>query len=327
MAEVRLGDVVIQTPQFDSYVTQRILDTNAFNNSGVIVTNPTLDAHVKSGLGQTINMPHFNPINTADEPNISTDDPGSSAVPKKIGTGQITARKLMLNQHWASMDLVPAMNGNVDPVAVIANQIADYWSVIYSKYLISAAVGVLADNEANDSGDMLAGDGLSPMDADLIIDAKQTAGDRQTIFGAIAMHSQVYSNLQKAQLITFVKPNESTSFAVYNDLLVVVDDALPVTGAGPFVYTSVIFGAGSFMLGNGSAKVPFNVSREELVGDGEGEELVHSRRHFALHPNGFTFSGTPAAQSATRAELEAATAWDRVYDRKRINMAFIKSNG
>ncbi len=322
MAEVRLADTVIPTPVFERYVAHRILERNAFWNSGVIVTNPQLDARAKAGQGQTVNMPFFQAIDTSVEPNISTDDPAQVAVPQKIGAGEQVARKLMLNQHWASMDIVPSMIGE-DPIRVLGNQVGDYWSNTYSKYLISSAVGVLADNIANDNGDMVVEAG-GPITGDVIIDARQTKGDRKRDFTAIGMHSAIHTALEKQQLIETIRDaDNNTLFEVYNGMLVVMDDSLP-ENAG--TYTSVLLGRGSWLLGTGAPKVPLAQSREELVGNGEGEELIHSRRHLAIHPDGFSYVGTPASQSATRAELEVATAWDRVYaERKRIDMAFITS--
>ena len=117
MAEVRIGDIVVKPPQFSSLVAQSTLTTNAFFQSGVLQTNPDINNHVNSGLGQTITLPHYNALDASGEANISTDDPAVYAVPAKMTTDSQTARKIMLNAHWKSMNLIPSMNGRSDPLS------------------------------------------------------------------------------------------------------------------------------------------------------------------------------------------------------------------
>ena len=328
MAEVRVGDIVVQTPQFARQVSLRILQTNAFYNAGIVATNPVINQMVASGLGNTIDMPHYNPIDVDVEPYISNDDPNEFATPQGLGTGVMRARKIGTNQHWKSMNFVPSMNGRSDPLGVIAGQIADYWSIQYSRTMISSCVGVYLDNVANDGGDMVydgtaVGDGT--MSAPMIIRARQTKGDRKRDFTAIGMHSDVYANLEEKDLITFVKySGQNTLFPTYNGLFVIEDDDMPRLGAN---YLSILYGPGAMLFGSGEPKRPFSNSYDELTGNGAGAELLHSRREYAFHPNGWNYTGAPAAESATRAELETAAAWERVYDRKRVNMAFILTTG
>jgi hypothetical protein len=191
------------------------------------------------------------------------------------------------------------------------------------------AMGVLADNVADDNGDMLVGDGTANIDTPNFIDGQQTMGDRMANLNTVAMHSAIYSSLRKQNLIEFVRDaDNNTMFRRYGDLAVVVDDALPVDVSTPAtpVYTSIMFGPGAFLYGEGNPKTPFEVNRNPDKGNGEGEERVYSRRHVAIHPNGFNYTGNQASGvSATRAQVEDAAAWDRVYDRKRVNMAFLQT--
>ena len=324
MAEVRLSDLQIRTPQFSNYVALRILELNAFYQAGVMRVDPQLDAFASSGLGQELTIPFYQPIDTSIEPNVSTDDPASYATPQKINTGSQKAAKIMANQAWRSMDLNVVLNAS-DPLQVLGDQVADYWTTQWAKHLVSMSVGILEDNIANDNSDMYVDQTAGQMSAQHIIRARQTSGDRQAVYTAIAMHSQVYSNLQEQQLITFLRnAQNSTSFAVFNDLNVIVDDALPVNGGE---YTSILYGPGSALFGRGNPRTPFETEREALAGDGEGMETIISRQHALLHVDGFNNTVAPAGQSATRAELEAAAAWDRVYDRKRVPLAFIRSAG
>jgi hypothetical protein len=226
-----------------------------------------------------------------------------------------------------------------DPVQAITGRIGKYWATTEERRLIQSSLGVLADNVANDSGDMVvniatdaagAPTAAELISADALIDAEQTAGDHQGGFTAIAMHSVVYSNLRKQQLIDFVRDaDNNTMFATYGGKRVVVDDSLPaVPGTNRVTYTTVLFGSGAWIMGNGRVKTPSEMDRKPENGNGGGEELLYSRRAEIIHPLGFSFtSASVAGQSATLAELANAANWDRVWERKNVPLAYLQTNG
>jgi hypothetical protein len=200
-------------------------------------------------------------------------------------------------------------------------------------------MGILADNVANDSSDMvvnIATDAAgAPTDAELvsndaILDAQQTAGDHQGGFSAIAMHSVVYSRLRKQQLINFIRDaDNNTLFQTYGNLRVIVDDSLSaVAGTNRVTYTTVIFGTGAVVAGMGRTAVPSELDREPSHGNGGGESILYSRRADIIHPLGFEFtSSSVAGQSATLAELATAANWNRVWERKNVPLCFLQTNG
>lgn len=335
MAEVRIADI-IERPRFQNYTSLRTLELLAFLQSGIIVTSPELSNFALTGRGKQIEIPHWNPLDVNSEPDISSDDPSQKSTPDKISTGLQTAYKNFLAKSWSTMDIVSSLMGQ-DPAVEIADQIASYWAVNIQKRAISSAVGVIADNVANDASDMgiditgQAAEADRLLDGDVILDAKQTLGDRAGVLTRMAMHSVHYTNLQKAERISFLKdaPN-MTEFGTYNGLGVVIDDSMPVVdaGGGNFDYTVMLFGQGAFSMGIGSAKRPEAVDRDEASGNGSGQETLYTRREFFIHPNGFDYAaGSQAGLSPTRAELELAANWDRKLARKRIPLAFIKCRG
>ena len=335
MALVQLTDLVFGE-SWDSYIAERSVERSAVFQSGIVVDDPAVEAKAL-GEGFLFNLPHWKPIGN-DEPNAGTDNPADVAVPKKATTGAEKARKLIYNQHWSAADLTLEAVGE-DPMEYIGDQVADYWAIQFQRILIRESLGVLADNVANDGGDMLlsvATDAVgAPTAAELIsgdvaIEAFQTMGDAKTGLGAIAMHSRVHANLQKLGLLVEGYDLESgLPFETFIGKRVIIDDSMPVTvGTNRTTYTSIVFGPGVFRFGNGRAKVPTAVTREELQGNGEGVELLHSRRHFILHPRGFAWTEASVAGDApTYTELATAANWNRVFNRKNIPMAFIQTNG
>jgi hypothetical protein len=226
-----------------------------------------------------------------------------------------------------------------DPVGAITGRIGQYWATTNERRLIQSTVGILANNVAADSSDMLytiANDDAPPIDpaeqisAEAIIIAEQTAGDHQRMFGVIAMHSVPFSNLRKQQLIEFVRDaDNNTLFATYGGKRVVVDDSLPaVAGSNRVTYTTILFGTGAVASGQGRVLVPSEIDRTAAAGDGGGQDTIFSRRSDIIHPLGFSFlSASVAGQSATLAELAAAANWDRKWGRKQIALAFLQTNG
>lgn len=321
---------------FSAAEQERQIEMNAFLASGIMVADPRISAMASVG-GNVGELPFFKPLGT-EEPNYSSDDPGANSTPSKVSSAKMVYRLASQNNSWSTMDLAVEL-ALEDPTGAITGRVGDYWATTNEKRLINSALGVLADNVANDSGDMVvnvatdaAGAPVAAelIGADVIIDARQTAGDHKAGFSAIAMHSVVHSTLEKQQLIQYVRDaDNNTMFETYNGMRVIVDDSLPaVAGSNRVTYTSIVFGAGAFASGEGRVNMPSELDREASAGNGGGQSILHSRRADIIHPLGFQFtSSSVAGESATLAELATAANWDRVWERKSVQMAFIQTNG
>lgn len=336
MALVRLTDLVFG-PNYNAYTVQESIRKNAFVGAGVVVQDATVSA-MASEQGFLHNVPFFKRL-ANDEPNASTDNPADVAVPKKIGTGAQVARKLMRNQGWSSADLNTALIAK-DPLEVIAGQVSDYWAGVEQTTLLKVCQGILADNIANDGGDMVRTVGTDATGAptaaetfnvNTLIDTAQTMGDMKGALRAIAVHSVIHSQMQKlgALVQNFDPETGLLAYETFQGYRVIVDDDMPVTiGTNRPMYTSILFGAGAFAMGVGTPKTPTAVQRSEAEGNGEGVETLWNRRHVILHPQGFAVDGVQVSDTAspTYAALATATNWNRVVDRKRVNLAFLRSN-
>lgn len=336
MALVRLTDLVFG-PNYQAYTVQESIRKNAFVGAGVVVQDASVSA-MASEQGFLHNVPFFKRL-ANDEPNASTDNPADVAVPKKIGTGAQVARKLMRNQGWSSADLSTALISR-DPLEVIGGQVSDYWAGVEQTTLLKICQGILADNIANDGGDMVRTVGTDAtgeptaaetFNVNTLIDTAQTMGDMKGALRAIAVHSVIHSQMQKlgALVQNFDPETGLLAYETFQGYRVIVDDDMPVTiGTNRPMYTSILFGAGAFSMGVSAPKTPTAVAREEAEGNGEGVETLWNRRHVILHPQGFAVAGTQVSDvaSPTYAALATATNWDRVVDRKRVNLAFLRSN-
>lgn len=336
MATVQIAN--IYNPLVFSAAEQEAqIQLNRFISSGIAVVDPRLTAMANVG-GNVGELPFFKPLGT-EEPNYSTDNPATLSTPANIRSAKMTYRLASQNKSWSVMDLAKEL-ALIDPVGAITGRIGQYWATNNEKRLINSMRGVIADNIANDNKDMVfdisAAAGGTITDANRVdgasmIDAVQTMGDHAGLLGLVAMHSVVYSRLQKQQLITFIRNAENnTQFATYNGKVVIVDDSLAgVTYDTNKVYfDTMFFGSGAVALGQGMPATPSEVDRNPDAGNGGGEEIIYSRRSDIIHPLGFAFtSASVAGQSATQAELATAANWNRVFERKNIPFAVLRSNG
>lgn len=336
MATTRISDIYVPGP-FDRQSLLQTKILSAFWNSGVLRSDPLL-TQFASGPGSIIEVPKLRPLGGTR--NIGSDDPGETSTPNKISKDVEKAIKHFMNNSWAQMDLAAALTDPRDPLAQLANTIGGYWSREYQKMIINTLNGVLADNEANDDADMVhsvATDAAGTVEAadkvshTNITRARLTSGDALNDLQAIAMHSGVYGTLLENDAIEFIPESEANArIPMFGDLRVIVDDGLPVVaGAERLTYTSILFGTGAVGYAEATPKTPSEVERHPDKGNGEGEEILYSRRHTVLHPFGFEWtSEAMVGKSPTDAELANALNWNRVYpERKQVPIAFLKTNG
>lgn len=343
-ATTQLSDLVYG-PEYTGYAIEQAIELNAFVQAGVAVEEPELN-QLAAGQGGVYNMPFFKQLGNV-QPNVSSDDDSVLAGRQKITTGAETARLHAYNQVWSSADLNKALIAT-DPITAIANATGHYWATWGQTMVIQSALGIMADNVANDNGDMVVNvtdiNGTDAaailarsLTANTLIDAAQTMGDHKNNIVAIGIHSAVHANLQKQGLLQDHHNLETGAllFQTFMGKRVIVDDGMPVAtisiddgsgAANRTVYTSILFGAGAFRLGYGTPKVATETERVARGGNGGGIEDLIERRHPIVHPTGFAWTNASiVGNGATSAELATAANWNRVKQRKNIPLAFIRS--
>ncbi len=341
----QVSDVVV--PEiFTPYVQQQTEEKARLIQSGVIGRNALLDQHL-SGGGLTFNVPSFRDLDS-DADNVSTDSeadilalsgsgatpalPGSfnDSIPMKVESSTEIAVRLSRNQSWSSADLANALAG-ADPLNSIATNVAFYWQRRLQAVFIATMNGVILDNVANDAGDYqnnISGavfvDGVTNFSAEAFIDAAVTMGDSMEQLIAVMVHSVVFARMQKNNLIDFL-PDATGQIQIPTFLgrEVIIDDGMPVTAS---VYDTWLFGSGAMQMGVSSPKVATEVERKPGAGNGGGQEILHSRVEWSMHPVGHAYTGTAAnggpGNGTGANQLNNATSWDRRFpERKQIKFA------
>jgi hypothetical protein len=336
MATTRLSDIIDVTvfqdlPQVDGP------EKTAFFESGIVTRNGMLDT-LANAPGKIAELPFWNDLDGSVEVNYSDDNPANSATPQKIVQGEQIARKAFVNQGWQAADLASELAMGGTAMDAIRAKVDRYFSRQWQRRLVASANGILADNVANDSGDMtvdVAAEAVASQTADtkfnrdVFTEAVYTMGDAATDLSAIAVHSAIMAQMVKNDDIVYIPDSQGRlTIPTYMGLHVIVDDGMTVTAGTTdgFKYTSVIFGSGAFGYGVGAPETPVEVEREAAQGNGGGIETLWVRNTWILHPFGFQATGTPAGESFTNTELAAATSFDRVLDRKLVPMSFLITN-
>lgn len=344
MALVQLTDAIIPEVYL-SYQTNDDPELTALFESGAAVRSPVLDEAANTA-GSVTHIPFWKDIDPTDEPNYS-DDTTNEATPDKLGSGEQIARVAYLNKGMSAADLVSELAGS-DPMVRIRNRYSTYWQRQWQRRVIASLVGVLADNVANDAGDMVEdisiADGNAATAANLwsrtaFTNAAFTLGDRFQATNSIAVHSMVYKRMVDNDDIEFIPDSQGRLvIPTFMGRRVIVDDGMPVEAGGlsGFVYTSVLFQDGAIGHGSGSPRVPVEVERKAGGGNGGGIETLWERKTWISHPFGFAFTSSSVTggaatavqgRSATLANLRLAANWNRVVERKNVPLAFLKTNG
>lgn len=336
MAVTRLSDAIV--PEiFFSYMLKETKEKSALYGAGVMADAPEIQSKLAGG-GRTFQMPFWNDLDNT-ESNVASDDPTSDATPGKITSSKDIALRQVRTYGWSTADLVRELAGD-DPMGRISSRAGAYWGRQFDRIAIASLNGVIADNVANDSGDMVNDIGNdvagTPADttlfsAEAVMDTAQTLGDAKQDLAMIIMHSVVHNRLSKQQLIDYrLDADGTTWFPYFLDYRIHVSDMCPaVAGTNQTLYTTYLMGPGALAWSESPVATPVEVERKPAAADGMGVEELWTRRQFCIHPPGIKWTDTTVTgEFPTNAELALAANWDRVYaERKQIKMAVLKTNG
>jgi hypothetical protein len=309
----QLSDIIIPE-NYSGYSNEPAVELNALYKSGVITTNPLIQSLANSG-GQTVSMPNFGAIST-NEPNTSSDDPAAIATALKQAAVKQVARISMLNQAWSSADLTAEVAGS-DPLASVQGRLNTYWAQQMQRRLIATIGGVVADSTLNHSGDLIVDETGIAFNATGFLKSAQTLGDHKSNLVSLVVHSEVQTLMSQQDLIVYLPDSDGNFvFPTYKGLQLLVDDEVENDGT---TFDNYLVGRGAFGSAMGTPKMPLEVDRSGLAGNGGGIENLISRTSPILHPNGYAWvEGTIAGDSPTNAELKSATHWNRVVSSRKL---------
>jgi len=338
MATTQLANLVV--PEiYTMYGSVGSLANNVMVTSNIAYTSSELTMAMASG-GDSIKVPYFTGLVYA-EPNGASDDPSVLSTARNISAKKDIAFKQPCHQSWSVMELAVDWSG-ADPAQDIFSKVEDYWAEDLQHRYVNTAQGLINLSLAGD-GDMVndisAGDGVAAAATNLVssnavITTALTSGDKLGVYTATAMHSTVYGNLLRQDEIDFIQPSDgSLSLPYYKQMRVFLDDTMYTESYGDagfekIKYTTLLFGQNAFAIASGGSLLSTEVERIPSAGNGAGEERLHSRREWMVHPSGYTFIGANIVGNCpTLDELSTGSNWVRNLDRKYIKIAGLITNG
>lgn len=344
MAYTSVSDVVIPEV-YNPYIIEDTVSRWAFIRAGIVTVVDEF-AQFLDGGGKTFTTPYWeNIVDDSTEP-VAIQS-GTELVPTGIGSDKFDVRRLVFGKGWADEDLAGALAGD-NPGQAVAVKTSDYWMNFMNKVLISTVKGIVNDNVANFSSDLV-NDISKPDEADIddttkinrdgIIDTQFLMEDHQDKFngGAIAMHSDVYKRLTKLNAIDMTPENvQNIGFGVYgNNLSVIIDNNLPktaITGTGSgYTYWTIVYKRGAFGFNEGGYGSPASgkivMSETDRV-SAKGQNELYTRRQMIIGVAGVDWAeSSVASDMPTRAELEIEANWDRKWDKKNMGFTVLITNG
>ncbi|MDR3135571.1 MAG: hypothetical protein LBU69_05700 [Deltaproteobacteria bacterium] len=326
----QLTDLSVKSSDFAKNVNLLSLEIDPLVQSGVVAHDKALDEFLTNcvnGINVFLYYVHI------------------PYIPKPMSTPSESCRKELalrqsLNKPFGEKDLAVVPNG-VDPDGEhdLKSHIAKFWLLERKTRVMDSIQGLIADSLANFGSDLLLDktleDGVSSPDNLIskhgIIDAATQLGDQAGCLEFLVVHSAVYLKMKQLGLTEIENfPGTLTFSPRYN---ILCDDTLteaPIPAGtntnpeAPKAYYSYLFGKGAFVTGVGIPGVPIEVTRDALACHGGGHDTLISRVELVIHPRGYkcNLNATP-----THAQLQEAGTWTRVWDRKSIPLAVIKTRG
>lgn len=320
---------------FTDYIQEADPVHTSIINSGVLRVSPDISA-VLTDKNNIFTVPNYSPL-SGDAKNY---DGKTDNTPVDVSAKKQTGMAFRRMAAWKDQDFTRELTG-ADPLGDVARKVAYFQQKNNQKELLSVVDGVLGATGMTDHVKKIAiGATGTPtsenrLSADTFLDAAQEAlGDNFDDLTMVAMHSRVYTNLLKLQLVNNIATtpdaySRGVQFGLLlNKYLVMVDDSLTTTmdGTNREYHT--------YLLGEGAIATARNVRIDKpnyVDYDPEkfgGVNKLYTKWGMALHPLGLTFAtASVEADSPTRTELGAAANWTKVWDGKNIKLAKIVSNG
>lgn len=229
MAYTGISDIIV--PEiWVPYMQERTRQKSELWLSGIVEQTEDYSSLVNQG-SQTANIPFFKDLSGRSQ-SLSESTP---MTPKKITASKDVAVIHRRGDAWSSQDLAKALSG-ADPSGAIAELVADYWVRDMQTTLLYILEGVFkstvmasehARNLATEDGDNASAGNL--ISSGGVLDAFKLLGDRLDAFAGIAMHSDIYWELEKQDVIEYLAPSEQNAQPIrtYKGKVVIVDDGMP----------------------------------------------------------------------------------------------------
>lgn len=297
--------------EFAGYFAQAMVDRSTLIKCGIAKVDPAITALTMAAgtKGDFVNLPFFNALNKGEAEPIKDD--GTELSVDKITAGEDVAVIMRRGKAFGAADLAGMIAG-ADPMAAIANGLADWWNAEKQARMLAVLNGILTPTTGA-LKEHVTGNATTTLTADAILDAAQVLGDHKGDITAYAMNSATENFLMKLNTSYMFRPSDTPSrLTTFNGRQVIVDDNI----ADGVIY---LFGEGAVAINPGQVANPFEPFRESLKSQGG----IISRDASIVHVRGCKWAVT--TKNPDNAALGTATNYAKVYDHKLIRVAKLVS--
>jgi|GEM_PF-4676507 len=333
MAAITIADII----RHDLITAGDILESaekQSFVSSGIFGTDAEISATI-SGMkkGTTVEVDYLVEPEFL-EPSYG-DDSDTDIIPQGISEEMFRAAVIFPNVAFAEKSIVKVLRAHAnenDGLEALISYLSKYWDKFKQRQAFAMLQGMIADNKANDSGDLIETIATA-FDFDSAVDALAKRGDSMIDeMNHAFMNSKVYAARVKSGQIEIVKEEDTgLNISTWNGMRVHVDDILaPVDVAGTMVSTTVFAMSGMFveamidMNANGMQSLEYD--RDAKKGHGAGLTEVISRVGGLWHPSGWDYTkASQAGVSRNLAETALPANWDRKVAAKQSPFVAVES--
>lgn len=325
---------------FTSMMNEADYWSNPILASGVIRE----DASIMNAIGSHGNvatLPFYTPINLFDEGMAALNNDGeTNNTPVEIAGNKQTCMLIQRMKAFKANDFTQELTG-AKPIDHVKGKVQNYYTQVWENELMNIINAVLGLDGMSDHVTDLSVTSGTLGDANMVtsttaIDAEEAAlGDMAGGLGLMVMHSKVFANYQKLQLVEYDKytvggaVKKEVTLPTINGKVVLRTNVHTVDASVPGfpVYKTYLLGAGSILGANkNNYKEPYYVDYDPETA--AGVEMLYTKQGRVLHPNGFSLAvDNIAKESPTLAELGKVANWNLKFNHKNIKLGLIKSNG
>lgn len=325
---------------FTDMMTEADYWKNEIMASGIIQNDPSIMNAIGS-QGNVATIPIYKPFNVHEENMGALNNDGmTNNVPVEIKGDKQTCMLIQRMKAFKAKDFTSELTG-AEPLTHVKNKIQGYYTGVWENELMNIAKAIMAVDALKDHvTDLSVTSGTiadaNKVSAGTLIDAEQAAlGDMSGGMGLLVMHSKIYAQYKKLQLVEYDKftvgdaikkevilPHIGGKIPLVTDFYT-VDNSVP----GFPVFKTYIFGEGAFKScdkKNYKNQYTTNYDPETAA----GTDMLYTKQGKVLHPNGLSLAvDNIAAESPTFTELGTAANWALKFNHKNVKMGLIKSNG
>lgn len=301
------------------------------------------DASIMDAIGSSGNvatLPFYTPLNLFDAGMQALNNDGKTDnVPVEIAGNKQTCMLIQRMKAFKANDFTQELTG-ADPLGNVQRKLANYYVQVWENELMNIINAVLGLDALSDHVLDLTSDSGTVADENLVnettaIDAEEAAlGDMAGGLGLMVMHSKIFANYQKLQLVEYDKytvggaVKREVTLPTINGKVVLRTNTHTIDTSGTHpVYKTYLLGNGAILGATKSNyKEPYYVDYDPETS--AGVEMLYTKQGRVLHPNGLSLAvDNIVEESPTLAELGNKANWTLKFNPKNIKLGMIKSNG